>query len=187
MTDSPCSCARAQLKKDPQLAAAAPDDSARVALSECYDRGGSCNELLETLCRVYSARNVFGSSVGGAADFKFITYAQLWERIKTLAAGMLLSAARRPAALHRTRCISLSVVGTQCAAHVLTRLPRSRLPRSGLAAEDVLKTGDFFGICGFASVDWVNCEFACQYLGAPWTLFFMSAVARVLFARVLSG
>ena len=37
----------------------------------------------------------------------------------------------------------------------------------GLAAENVLKAGEFFGICGFASVDWVNCEFACQYLGAP--------------------
>ena len=35
----------------------------------------------------------------------------------------------------------------------------------GLVAEEVLKTGEFFGICGFASVDWVNCEFACQYLG----------------------
>lgn len=37
----------------------------------------------------------------------------------------------------------------------------------GLAAENVLKAGEFFGICGFASVDWVNCEWACQYLGAP--------------------
>ncbi len=36
----------------------------------------------------------------------------------------------------------------------------------GFAAENVLKAGGFFGICGFASVDWVNCEFSCQYLGA---------------------
>ena len=37
----------------------------------------------------------------------------------------------------------------------------------GLAAESVLKAGEFFGICGFASVDWVNCELSCQYLGVP--------------------
>ena len=37
----------------------------------------------------------------------------------------------------------------------------------GLAAENVLKAGEFFGICGFASVDWVNCEWSCQYLGVP--------------------
>ena len=39
--------------------------------------------------------------------------------------------------------------------------------RAGFAAEDVLQAGDFFGICGFASIDWLSCELACQYLGAP--------------------
>ena len=38
----------------------------------------------------------------------------------------------------------------------------------GLAAENVLKAGEFFGICGFASIDWVNCEWSCQYLGVLW-------------------
>ena len=38
---------------------------------------------------------------------------------------------------------------------------------AGLAADNVLQAGGFFGICGFASVDWINCELACQYLGAP--------------------
>ena len=83
----PC---RALLKTDAQLAAAAPDDAARAQLVECYDRDGSVNELVETVCRVYGARNVFGSSVDGAADFSYITYAQLWERVRALAAGMPL-------------------------------------------------------------------------------------------------
>ena len=91
---------RAQLKKDAQLAAAAPDETARAALVECYDRGGSVNELLETVCRVYGARNVFGSSVDGAANFTYITYAQLWDRVKTLAAGMAISAVINNASLH---------------------------------------------------------------------------------------
>lgn len=81
---------RALLKKDAQLAAAAPDDGARAQLRECYDRGGSVNELVEMVCRVYGPRNVFGSSVGGAADFSFITYAQLWERVRSLASGTAL-------------------------------------------------------------------------------------------------
>ena len=85
---------RALLKKDAQLAAAAPDDGARAQLRECYDRGGSVNELVKMVCRVYGPRNVFGSSVGGAAEFSFITYAQLWERVKSLASGTALSAAR---------------------------------------------------------------------------------------------
>jgi hypothetical protein len=29
-----------------------------------------------------------------------------------------------------------------------------------------MKQGDFFGICGFASIDWINCELSTQYLGA---------------------
>jgi len=29
-----------------------------------------------------------------------------------------------------------------------------------------MKQGDFFGICGFASIDWINCEISTQYLGA---------------------
>lgn len=85
---------RALLKKDAQLAAAAPDDGARAQLRECYDRGGSVNELVEMVCRVYGPRNVFGSSVGGAAEFSFITYTQLWERVKTLASGAALSASQ---------------------------------------------------------------------------------------------
>ena len=78
----------AQLKTDAQLAAAAPDDEAKRQLTECYESGGSCNELLATVCRVYGERNVFGYSVGGAAEFSYITYAQLWERIETLATGV---------------------------------------------------------------------------------------------------
>ena len=85
---------RALLKKDAQLAASAPDDGARAQLVQCYDRGGSVNELVEMVCRVYGPRNVFGSSVGGAADFSFITYTQLWDRVKALATGAALSAAR---------------------------------------------------------------------------------------------
>ena len=38
---------------------------------------------------------------------------------------------------------------------------------AGLTADNVLEAGSFFGICGFASVDWITCELACQYLGAP--------------------
>ena len=37
---------------------------------------------------------------------------------------------------------------------------------AGLAADNILQAGGFFGICGFASVDWISCELACQYLGA---------------------
>ena len=37
----------------------------------------------------------------------------------------------------------------------------------GMAADDVLEAGGLFGICGFASVDWITCELACQHLGAP--------------------
>ena len=51
---------KAQLKTDAQLAAAAPDDEAKRQLTECYESGGSCNELLATVCRVYGERNVFG-------------------------------------------------------------------------------------------------------------------------------
>lgn len=79
---------KAQLKTDSQLAAAAPDEGAKRQLTECYESGSGCNELLATVCRVYGERDVFGYSVGGAAEFSYITYAQLWERIETLATGM---------------------------------------------------------------------------------------------------
>ncbi len=83
----------AQLKTDPQLAGAALDCEAKDHLRKCYERGDTINQLVESVCRVYASRKALGSAVGDAAKFSYITYAQIWERIQTLASG----APRRPA------------------------------------------------------------------------------------------
>ena len=56
---------------------------------------------------------------------------------------------------------------TSCCQHMASSDLQVWRRRAGFAAEDVLRAGDFFGICGFASVDWLSCELACQYLGTP--------------------
>jgi len=77
----------AQLKTDPQLAGAALDYEAKDHLRRCFERGDTTNQLVESVCRAYASRKVLGSAVGDAAEFSYITYAQLWERIQTLASG----------------------------------------------------------------------------------------------------
>jgi hypothetical protein len=115
----------AQLKTDPQLAGAALDYEAKDHLRKCFERGDTTNQLVESVCRAYASRKVLGSAVGDAAEFSYITYAQLWERIQTLASGAPPPAGRhspprlRPVtAPSRSRqlyaCASVSRVSAPC-------------------------------------------------------------------------
>ena len=80
-----------QLDADQELAAAAQDSTGARQMAECFERGGTCNELLATACRAYSKRRAFGYSVGGAAEFGYLTYEELWVRVERLAAGACLA------------------------------------------------------------------------------------------------
>ena len=80
-----------QLRSDPELAAAALDASAEAELDETFERGGSCNEMLQTICRVYAKRRAFGYSPDGSANFNYITYEEFNQRVLRLAAGVFLS------------------------------------------------------------------------------------------------
>lgn len=80
-----------QLDADQELAAAAQDSTGARQMAECFERGGTCSELLATACRAYSKRRAFGYSVGGAAEFSYLTYKELWGRVERLAAGACLA------------------------------------------------------------------------------------------------
>jgi hypothetical protein len=182
----------AQLGADGELAASAPDEAAVRRLNAAVERGASCNELLALVCGLYAERRAFAYSVGGAADFRFVTYAQLYQRVKTLAAGAPPEPERAPRAelLCRRRqrsrvrsgharacmpclCSAGVVLGAVWRSLVHPSQPVSRkrpcpfrAAVAGFAAEGVLQRSGFMGISGFASLDWVTAEFACQYLGA---------------------
>ena len=78
-----------QLHSDPELAAAGLDDRAEAELEDTYERGGSCNEMLQTICRAYAKRRAFGYSADGSANFSYVTYGQFYQRVLRLAAGAL--------------------------------------------------------------------------------------------------
>ena len=78
-----------QLRSDPELAAAALDDRAQAELDATFERGGSCNEMLQTICRVYAKRRAFGYSADGSANFNYVTYEELNQRVLRLAAGVI--------------------------------------------------------------------------------------------------
>ena len=80
-----------QLRSDPELAAAGLDERAEAELDETFERGGSCNEMLQTICRVYATRRAFGYSADGSANFSYVTYEEIYQRVLRLAAGMFLS------------------------------------------------------------------------------------------------
>ena len=79
-----------QLRSDPELAAAALDDRAVAELNDTFERGGSCNEMLQTICRVYASRRLFGYSADGSANFDYVTYEGFYQRMLRLAAGMFM-------------------------------------------------------------------------------------------------
>lgn len=87
-----------QLRSDPELAAAGLDDRAQAELDATFERGGSCNEMLQTICRVYAKRRAFGYSADGSANFNYVTYEELNQRVLRLAAG-----AFQPCCLRRER------------------------------------------------------------------------------------
>ena len=78
-----------QLRSDPELAAAGLDARAQAELDATFERGGSCNEMLQTICRVYGTRRAFGYSADGSASFNYVTYGELNQRVLRLAAGMV--------------------------------------------------------------------------------------------------
>ena len=82
---------RQQLRSDPELAAAGLDEHAQAELNATFERGGSCNEMLQTICRVYAKRRAFGYSADGSANFKYVTYEELNQRVLRLAAGVFHS------------------------------------------------------------------------------------------------
>ena len=80
-----------QLRSDPELAAAGLDDRAISELGETFERGGSCNKMLQTICRVYAKRRAFGYSADGSANFSYVTYEEFYQRVLRLAAGAFSS------------------------------------------------------------------------------------------------